>query len=71
MAVFQKDEVLSDNTKAQYCMQCEKCVHWGNNQDDYRSNRFNKACCDEFPHPTKKPEYVISNTGECPYRRER
>lgn len=69
--VFQKDEVLSDNTQMKYCEQCEKCVHWGNNKEDYRSNKFNKSCCDEFPHPTKKPQYVISNTGECPYRMEK
>lgn len=69
--MFEKDEVLSDNTHAHYCKQCEKCIHWGNNKGDYRSNKFDKSCCDEFPYPTQKPQYVILNTGNCPYRKER
>lgn len=66
-----KDEVLTDNTKIHYCKQCEHCVNWGNNAQDFRSNMFDKICCDEYPYPNTKPQYVIDNSGDCPYRSEK
>ena len=69
--MFSRDEVLTDNTKIKYCTQCEKCIRWGNDKNDYRSNKFSKECCDKYPFPDVKPQYVIDNTGKCIYRKEK
>lgn len=63
-----KDEVFTDNTKIKHCKQCEDCIFWGNDDDDYFSNAYNKACCDMYPNPETKPDFVLNNTGECEYR---
>lgn len=65
--VFQKDEILSDNTHADYCKQCKACTMWGIGDDPY-ANRYDKGNCAMFPHPDHKPGYVINNEGTCPYR---
>ena len=65
--VFTKDEVLSDNTKADYCRQCEACTFWGMGDDPY-SNRYDKSSCLMFPYPEHKPMNVINNKGPCPFR---
>lgn len=68
--VFERpDDILTDNTQIERCKQCKDCVNWGNNKSDFRSNAFDKAYCDEFPHPNRKPRYVIDDTDSCPYRK--
>ena len=62
------DEVLTDNTKIEYCAQCKECVHWGNS--DAFSNSYNKSNCDMFPLPGLKPLFVINDTGRCKWRLE-
>lgn len=57
------DETLSDNTKINYCKQCRKCAFWGNG--DAFTNKYDKSCCDQYPYPIGKPDYVINNTGSC------
>lgn len=58
-----EDELLSDNTKMEYCKQCKECAFWGNS--DAFSNQYDKSSCDQFPYPVSKPSYVINNTGKC------
>ena len=65
MAYFSKDEILTDNTKIKYCQQCKDCVMWG---ETVYSNKYDKACCEKFPFPNHKPEYVLNNKGDCPFR---
>ena len=64
-------EILTDNTKIKYCIQCETCMHWGNNPEDYRSNQFSKAYCDHYRFPNTKPQYIIDNKGICKHKEER
>ena len=65
--VFSKDEILSDNTHANYCEQCKGCAMWGNGNDPF-SNRYDKGNCDMFPNPDHKPGYVINNRAPCEFR---
>lgn len=65
--VFYKDEILSDNTKADYCQQCKDCTLWGIGDDPFQ-NRYDKSNCAMFPNPDHKPGYVINNQGPCPFR---
>jgi len=62
------DEILTDNSDANYCAQCKKCKKWGNDPKDFFSNKHNKSNCDAFPYPGIKPDYVINNTNKCDYR---
>lgn len=64
------DEVLSDNTHANYCAQCEDCAFWGNGNDPF-TNKYFKSNCDEFPLPGHKPNDVINNLGKCPFKVKR
>lgn len=63
-------EKLTDNSKIKYCPQCETCTNWGNNDDPY-SNDYQKAYCDQFPHPNGKPPGIINDEEMCPYWSER
>lgn len=63
-----KDDILSDNTQIDYCVQCKDCIFWCNNDADYYSNAYDKACCDMYPFPEFKPDFVLNNTGECEYK---
>lgn len=63
--MIDKGEVLTDNTKINYCEQCKDCVHWGNDEDDYFTNEYDKASCDMYE---TKPIYVLDNSGECEYK---
>lgn len=65
------NEILSDNTQINYCNQCKNCIHWGNNKTDYRSNKYDKVYCDEYPYPNSKPRYIVWNQGDCIYREEK
>lgn len=66
------DDILSDNTHIEYCKQCKKCLHWGNNKDDPFSNAYDKAFCDMFPYPDeKKPQVIINNKAACDFFEER
>ena len=60
-----KDEVLTDNSKIEYCKQCKDCIF----RDDgtVYSNQYTKASCIMFPHPASKPLHVINNKGVCEY----
>ena len=60
------DEILTDNTKVSYCDQCTDCAMWGNG--DAFSNSPEKAYCDMYKFPARKPAEVINNTGKCPYK---
>ena len=64
------DEILSDNTHADYCRQCKDCAMWGIGDDPF-SNRYDKGNCSMFPNPDHKPVYVINNQGQCPFRVEK
>ena len=66
-----EDDILSDNTHADYCRQCKECTLWGLVKDDPMTNRYDKASCAMFPYPDHKPGYVINNQGVCPYRTAR
>ena len=63
------DEILTDNSKINYCLQCKKCKYWGNRNDPF-SNKYDKANCDMYQIPSTKPITVINNTGVCAYREE-
>lgn len=65
--VFSKDEIMSDNTHADYCRQCKDCTLWGIGNDPYQ-NRYDKGNCAMFPNPDHKPGYVINNQAPCPFR---
>jgi len=64
------DEILTDNTKINYCAQCKDCAFWGNNNDPF-SNQYRKTNCDMFPYPGIKPMYVLDSTGDCQYHMAR
>ena len=49
--VFSKDEIMSDNTHANYCQQCKDCILWGIGDDPFQ-NRYDKGNCSMFPNPT-------------------
>lgn len=61
-----KDEILTDNTKIKYCIQCKRCKNWGHT--NAFGNAFDKACCDKYPYPAHKPAWVLNNAGDCEYR---
>ena len=66
--VFQRnDDILSDNTHANYCQQCKDCILWGIGDDPFQ-NRYDKGNCSMFPNPDHKPGYVINNQGVCPFK---
>ena len=65
--VFSKDEIMSDNTHADYCRQCKDCTLWGIGNDPF-SNEYTKSNCAMYPNPDHKPGYVINNRGPCPFR---
>ena len=60
------NEVLTDNTKINYCKQCKDCAYWGNGQDPF-SNAYDKCSCDFYPFPSMKPSDVIHNRAKCEY----
>lgn len=60
------DERLSDNTGISYCQQCKDCILWGHG--DAFGNAYDKTSCDIYPYPDMKPQEVMMNTGECPWR---
>lgn len=62
------DEILTDNTKIEYCKQCKDCIYWG--ADNY-SNAYDKSSCMIYPFPACKPQFVIRNTGDCQYKAKR
>lgn len=65
-----KDEQLSDNTHADYCEQCKKCVNWGKSGTPW-DNRHDKSNCEMYPYPSSmKPMDVINNLAPCPHRKE-
>ena len=66
--VFYKDEILSDNSHANYCEQCRDCILWGDGDDPFQ-NRHDKASCSIYPHPDHKPGYVINNQGSCEFKK--
>lgn len=59
------DEVLTDNSKTEYCKQCKDCMF----RDDGTpfSNHYTKSCCMIYPYPGHKPPHVINNNGLCEY----
>lgn len=61
------DELLTDNTRLAKYEQCRDCIY----RDDGTpfSNRYDKGCCQKFPHPSSKPMGVMKNTLECRFRR--
>lgn len=59
-------EVLTDNTRIDYCRQCKNCLNWGHS--NAFGNAYDKSSCDMYPYPEKKPDAVIYNTGTCSYR---
>lgn len=61
-----ENEILTDNTKISYCEECEFCRFWGNGNDPY-SNEYDKTCCDKYPYPGIKPDWVRHNYGDCDY----
>lgn len=63
-----EDERLTDNTQIAYCTQCTLCKYWGNDPNDYMSNKPTKGTCDKY---SLKPMGVINNTQDCPYREVR
>ena len=65
--VFSKDEIMSDNTHADYCRQCQDCAMWGIGDDLY-SNQYDKGNCAMYPNPGHKPGYVINNQGPCMFK---
>lgn len=60
-----KDEVLSDNSKIEYCKQCKDCIF--RNDGTAFSNHYTKSCCQIFQYPNVKPLQVINNKGVCEY----
>lgn len=63
-----KDDILSDNTRANYCELCKDCVHWGKNSP--WDNKHDKCYCEMYPYPnSSKPLSVINNAGPCTYRK--
>lgn len=67
MANRHENEILTDNTKIRYCVQCKECTLWGIGGDPF-SNAYDKSNCAMFPNPDHKPAYVINNEGQCPFR---
>lgn len=55
-----KNEVLTDNSKIEYCKQCVKCV--------FRDKRgHDRAVCAIYESPSLKPLHVINNQGRCDF----
>ena len=63
-------EILTDNTKINYCEQCKDCILWGFHGDPYQ-NAYDKTNCMMYPYPDHKPGYVINNQGPCSFRVEK
>lgn len=63
------NEVLTDNTKIDFCRQCKHCAFWDGGT--LYSNAYDKSSCAMYPYPDKKPSDVIMNRGECVYRMEK
>lgn len=67
--VFHRDDdIMSDNTHANYCDTCRDCTMWGMDENDYFSNQHNKSNCSMYPYPGVKPGYVINNQAPCPFK---
>lgn len=62
------NEILTNNSKIEYCKQCKQCVYW--NGGDNFSNKYTKANCQKFVRPKRKPIGVINNTAQCPFREQ-
>lgn len=58
-----KDDILSDNSNSQDCMECRDCIHWnfGGKYDSYK-----KATCRKYPK--LKPFGVIENKQKCKFK---
>lgn len=66
-----KDDILSNNTKADYCKQCKSCDRWGKSGTPW-DNKHDKSNCIAFPHPVSmKPTGVINNETKCPFYHKR
>lgn len=61
------NEIFTDNTKVENCKQCKNCIHW-NKKDTPWANKHDKAYCEMFPYPDRKPIGVINNTENCEVR---
>lgn len=69
--LMNNDDILTDNTKINYCEQCKNCINWNDKNEPF-SNAYDKAFCDIFPYPDdKKPFGVINNTEDCPFFEEK
>lgn len=68
--ITSNDDILSDNTKIEYCKQCKNCIHWDKDGSPF-GNQYDKACCDMFPYPERKPDFVINNQDECEFKEEK
>lgn len=55
-----EDEILTDNSKIDYCKQCVKCIF-----KDERGH--DRAVCMIYKSPGHKPLHVINNNGICEY----
>ena len=64
-----EDELLTDNTKVNYCEQCKDCINWGKSGTPW-DNQYDKSCCEAYPYPKFKPNGVINNQTPCAYRKE-
>ena len=62
------DEVLTDNSKIEYCKQCKDCKY--RDGGDAWSNDYQKSYCAIFSYPTSKPIEVINNKADCAYRKK-
>lgn len=58
-----KDEKFTDNSKINYCADCADCRFWGNDPEDYTTNKYTKSCCDKYP--VMKPIDVINSIANC------
>lgn len=67
------DEMLTDNSKISYCEQCKECRFWGNDEEDYFSNKYNKGNCDKYPiaDGITKPDGILNNYEACMFREKR
>lgn len=69
--MIDKKEKLTDNSKINYCPQCELCANWGNGDDPF-SNDYHKAYCDQYPYPGPgKPREIINDEAMCEYYSEK
>lgn len=68
--MLHEDEILTDNTKINYCEQCKDCINWGKSGTPW-DNKYTKSNCSAYPYPSMKPMGVINNTHVCEFRREK